>query len=140
VSVVSISSTNNPTNQQTSNLVITNASLLSSSSSSSAAAAATGAAAGAAATPGRGSCIYTIPRVSRIPIISHLQLAKITPLLEQETITVSGCGQLDKAPYPTPWIKTKTYSHIITGLLNKPKFSLHFSPPQARRIKSNEGH
>ena len=37
----------------------------------------------------------------------------------------NNCGQSEAASYPTPGIKTKTYSHNITGFLRKPKFSLH---------------
>jgi hypothetical protein len=47
-------------------------------------------------------------RVPRIPNINYLQLTKLTPLLEQETIIVSSCGQSEAAPHPTSGIKTKT--------------------------------
>jgi hypothetical protein len=50
---------------------------------------------------------------------------KIHALLEHETITVSGYGQSEAAPYPTPGIRTKLCSHIITGFSKKPKFSLY---------------
>jgi hypothetical protein len=61
------------------------------------------------------------------PELNHLQLEekkKNMPLLEHETIIVSGCGKTEASPYPTPGIKTKTYSHNITRLFKKPKFSL----------------
>lgn len=45
------------------------------------------------------------------PELNYLQLAKITPLPEQETIIVIGCGQTEAASYSTPGIKTKTYSY-----------------------------
>jgi hypothetical protein len=53
-----------------------------------------------------GSHIYPLSRIPRIPDINYLQLAKITPLLEHETIIVSSCGQPEAAPYPTSGIKT----------------------------------
>lgn len=46
--------------------------------------------------------------------ISYLQLAKMTPLVEQETIIVICCGHSEAGPYPTPRIKTKTYLHDVT--------------------------
>lgn len=56
----------------------------------------------------RDSWIYTFSRVPRIPNINYLQLAKITPLLEDETVIVTGCGQSEAAPYFLAGIKTKT--------------------------------
>jgi hypothetical protein len=86
----------------------------------------------------RGSCFYTISRVSTIP--NKLSTAgknktkqnkqtnkKPMPLLEYRTVIVSSCGQSEAAPYLIPGIKTKTYSHNITGFPKKPKFSLHIA-------------
>lgn len=53
------------------------------------------------------SQIYTFSGVPKIPNINYLKLSIITPLLEHETITVSGCGKPEAAPYLTTGIKTK---------------------------------
>ena len=53
---------------------------------------------------------------------NYLQLAKPHLCQSMRQIIVSCCGQSEAAPYPTPGIKTKTYSHNITGFLKKPKF------------------
>lgn len=81
--------------------------------------------AAAAATDSWGTHIYTLSRVLRTPNVECLQLAKITLLLEQERNHSCGCGQSEVAPYPTPGIKTKTYSHNITEFLKKLKYPLH---------------
>ena len=51
------------------------------------------------------------------PELNYLQLAKITPLLMYETITVT-C--YEAASYPTPGNKTKTYPHSTIEFLKKP--------------------
>jgi hypothetical protein len=55
-----------------------------------------------------GTQIYILSRVLSPPNLNYLQLTKITPLLEHDTITVSSCGQSEAAPYPTLGIKVKT--------------------------------
>lgn len=55
----------------------------------------------------RALTFYTL-LVPRFPNINYLQLAKIMPLLEDETIIVTGCGQSEAAPYFLAGIKTKT--------------------------------
>ena len=55
------------------------------------------------------------------------------PLLERERVTVSGCGQTEAAPYPTPGIKTKTYSYNIIMFLKKRKLTTFHSETRVVR-------
>jgi hypothetical protein len=74
------------------------------------------------------------------PELNYLELTKIMPLLEHETIIVNSCGQIEVAPYPTPGIITKTYSHYITGFFfKKPKFSLHMKMTDEWGVSDIEG-
>lgn len=61
---------------------------------------------------------------SRILNTNYLQLAKITPLLEHETIIVNGRGWSEATRIPHLGLKQKTYSHNRAAFLKKPKFSL----------------
>lgn len=51
--------------------------------------------------PFQGSQFIPFPE---FPELNHLQLAKIMPLLEHETIIVNGFRQTEAGPYPTPGI------------------------------------
>jgi hypothetical protein len=51
------------------------------------------------------------------PNVIYLHLAKIIALLEHEITIVNICEQTEASPYPTPGIRTKMYTHNITGFL-----------------------
>jgi hypothetical protein len=53
-------------------------------------------------------------RVPRISKANYLQLAESCTCQSMRQIIVSCCGGSEAAPYPTPGIKTETYSHNIT--------------------------
>jgi hypothetical protein len=71
--------------------------------------------------------------LQRPPELNGLQLVKIMPLPEHEIIIANGYGQTEAAPYPTPGIKTKTYSYNIIMFLKKRKLTTFHSETRVVR-------